>query len=854
MQRRLAWAGGLALGIGLLVLPAPPAAAVIERLLPLKDILAGCPFIFTVTVDALDPDKPAVVLVVEDHLKGKAPFAKLPVNLKGDSEAEKEKQTAQLLKRLAPKLPLIVFVIEREKRYQTLAYSNGTWFEMIGHKTDDGVRWGFTHVEPYLRRTFKGTTAELKQVIADTLAGKKEPPDVDKKEKPGLGPEVQAEEKQDKETRRQGDKETSDSPCLLISLSPCLLVSLSPCLLVSLSLLDPTFAVIPTVLVGGPLAFLAMLFPAVFGGLMLVLRRWTAALSVVSLNSTLFLLHDWLHGHIKDTWWGTPLALWLTMTLVTWAGALWAWWRHLRAVAARPADASIEAPPARRRTSVADRPSSWEAVALTVLSAVCLGLVGWCVLKGWSLTGPDWRPFLVLWVGVWASTLYTLGLRWAARDGAPGRGTLPNEGVMLLAMLFAATSLVAALPQEGGAAFQVADSPSQPGERAVKPKGVAWKFEAVDRGTIASSPLVVGDRVYVAGAHGSAFAVYGTVYCLDRTTGKAVWSFNDDENMKQVFSSPCLADGKLYIGEGFHQDRKCKLYCLKADSGIKLWEFQTESHTESSPCVVNGRVWFGAGDDGLYCLDAETGKPIWHFEGLHVDANPFVANGRVWCGSGVGDVFSETAIFCLDAYTGKELWRMPTELPAWGSPVVDGDHVFVGLGNGNLLESAAKPAGSLWCLDARTGRRLWTYDVPDGVLVRPVVDEQRVYFGSRDGHCYAVDRCDGRRLWQQDLGSPVVASPVLSGWPGDDGSRSLYAVGAEGRVSCLDPKSGRVLWKFDVAKQAQAGVQLFGSPAVVTTRVAEGYRRQVCVGAGLINSIGSRAAVVYCLEDVMEER
>src|SRR5205807_2793390 len=103
----------------------------------------------------------------------------------------------------------------------------------------------------------------------------------------------------------------------------------------------------------------------------------------------------------------------------------------------------------------------------------------------------------------------------------------------------------------------------------------------------------------------------------------------------------------------------CKLYCLDADTGAKVWDFQTASHTESSPCVAGGWVYFGAGDDGLYCLDAATGAKAWHLNaGLHVDANPVAAGGRVHCGSGVGDTYKETCVFCLDAATGKELWRV----------------------------------------------------------------------------------------------------------------------------------------------------------------------------------------------------
>ena len=79
------------------------------------------------------------------------------------------------------------------------------------------------------------------------------------------------------------------------------------------------------------------------------------------------------------------------------------------------------------------------------------------------------------------------------------------------------------------------------------------------------------------------------------------WAFNDDNShgMKPVFSTPCFADGRLYVGEGFHEHSACKLYCLSADKGDLLWEKKTAGHTESSPCAAEGRVFFGAGDDGL---------------------------------------------------------------------------------------------------------------------------------------------------------------------------------------------------------------------------------------------------------------
>src|SRR5207249_4939256 len=134
------------------------------------------------------------------------------------------------------------------------------------------------------------------------------------------------------------------------------------------------------------------------------------------------------------------------------------------------------------------------------------------------------------------------------------------------------------------------------------------------------------NRVYVTAAHSRAFGgPYGILYCLDATRAELVWKFDAGGKLKQGFSTPCVADGRVYFGEGWHQDEECKFFCVSADKGELIWEFTTTSHTESSPCVASGKVFFGAGDDGLYCLDAVTGKERWHYQKeLHIDANPIV--------------------------------------------------------------------------------------------------------------------------------------------------------------------------------------------------------------------------------------
>jgi eukaryotic-like serine/threonine-protein kinase len=374
---------------------------------------------------------------------------------------------------------------------------------------------------------------------------------------------------------------------------------------------------------------------------------------------------------------------------------------------------------------------------------------------------------------------------------------------------------------------------------------VMWTFEPVERGAIVSSPLVTEDRIFVGVIHDVGFSSVGAVYCLDRLTGKELWKFDDDGRMQHMFSSPCLADGRLYIGDGMHQNFECKLYCLQADSGKKLWDFQVGNHVESSPCVANGKVYFGAGDDGVYCLDAKTGKPCWHFrEPLHVDSSPVLVGNHLFAGSGLSRKCKTTEVFCLNASTGDPVWRNPTPWSAWGSPVVDGGHVLFGLGNGRMIEgpeSPEKPAGAVWCLQAHSGGMVWQTPLADAVLHRPVVNASRVYVGARNGICYGLDRHHGTVLWQANLGSPVIARPALQGG-------HLYVVASEGRIDRLHADTGTWEWTFDIAAHTKTRPRMWSSPRVIVDSTSQGEHHWIYVGTELSNGVRS-AAVLYALKD-----
>src|SRR5256885_10230863 len=87
--------------------------------------------------------------------------------------------------------------------------------------------------------------------------------------------------------------------------------------------------VIPSLGVLGPLALLAALFPAVFGGLTLWLRRWSGLFAAACSLSTWYFLHRWFGGRWPSGWSG-EVGLWTALGLIAPTRALAAARRYRR--------------------------------------------------------------------------------------------------------------------------------------------------------------------------------------------------------------------------------------------------------------------------------------------------------------------------------------------------------------------------------------------------------------------------------------------------------------------------------------------------------------------------------------------
>ena len=116
------------------------------------------------------------------------------------------------------------------------------------------------------------------------------------------------------------------------------------------------------------------------------------------------------------------------------------------------------------------------------------------------------------------------------------------------------------------------------------------KFDAED--WIVSSPETYGRYVFFGGRDRN-------LYDLDAKTEMRIWKFPTTD---EVFASPAAEDGVVYFGSN---DRN--LYAVEIQTGTEIWKFKTQSRVWSTPAIHGGVIYFGDADRNLYALLTQPG-------------------------------------------------------------------------------------------------------------------------------------------------------------------------------------------------------------------------------------------------------
>ncbi|WP_245860022.1 PKD domain-containing protein, partial [Methanosarcina spelaei] len=262
---------------------------------------------------------------------------------------------------------------------------------------------------------------------------------------------------------------------------------------------------------------------------------------------------------------------------------------------------------------------------------------------------------------------------------------------------------------------------------------VIWTFNnPTDLASCNGGPSIGDGKVFVSDWDG------GNYYCLDESNGALLWTFKVDGIYAQ--STPAYKDGKVYLSCWTSTNA---VYCVDAETGELVWK---NDGFENGPCgsvtVTEDGLYvtvfsFGS-SDGIYKLDLTDGHVLWGRSDVSPsDSTPTVVDGKVYLSTGTAG-YSELKTYCLDASDGHSLWETNASenIGDWAcsSAVADGK-VFTGGAASGLFTGSS----TLYAFDAETGAQVWSYE---GCGCSPAVADGMV-FSIGSGKVYAFKESQG---------------------------------------------------------------------------------------------------------------
>ena len=260
-------------------------------------------------------------------------------------------------------------------------------------------------------------------------------------------------------------------------------------------------------------------------------------------------------------------------------------------------------------------------------------------------------------------------------------------------------------------------------------------------------------------------------------------------------TTPVVVDGRIFVTSPWS-----KVYAFDAKSGKRLWKYDPQVPGEYAVklcCgIVNrgvgywhGKVIWGTLDGRLVAVDAATGQKDWEVQATDpakwqsITGAPRIADGRIFVGEAGSEFEQRGYMAAYSADTGERLWRW------W---VVPGDP-SKGFEQPELAMAAKTWGADFWKQGG--GGTPW-----DGITYDPVTDY--VYIGTGNG----AD-------WPSEVRSP-------------GGGDNLFTAS----IVALDAKTGKYVWHYQETPSESFD---FDSTAQITTAdlVINGEKKHVVMHA-----------------------
>lgn len=276
------------------------------------------------------------------------------------------------------------------------------------------------------------------------------------------------------------------------------------------------------------------------------------------------------------------------------------------------------------------------------------------------------------------------------------------------------------------------------------------------------TPVIEDGRVYVT------FGSYGTA-CLDTRSGDVLWTRRDLPalHFRGPASSPILFGNLLLM----HFDDYDLQYVVALDktTGKTVWkkdreiDYRTDNgdlkKAYGTPVVidVDGRKQFiSQAAKATIAYDPQTGDELWrvHYEGHSTAPRPIFGHGLVFLLAG-----SEKRFFAVrpdgrgDVTASHVAWEVNKGMPRHPTPLLIGDSIY-------LIDDS----GVLTCLEATTGKVVFTARIGGDFWSSPLYAEGRIYLMGNKGKTTVIAPEKALRvLATNELDGTFRASPAVTG-------------------------------------------------------------------------------------------
>jgi outer membrane protein assembly factor BamB len=376
-----------------------------------------------------------------------------------------------------------------------------------------------------------------------------------------------------------------------------------------------------------------------------------------------------------------------------------------------------------------------------------------------------------------------------------------------------------------------------------------------------STPIVVGNRLYLQNPSGRGAQTQERVMALDADTGKLIWEYKFNAFQSDVpphrigWASPAAdpETGNIYALSGVAQvialNRDGKLLWNRS-FGEEFAAFTTQGGRTMSPLVDGDLVivsspvsnWGSAAMRAhrFIALDKRTGDVVYvanpgqrPYDTAY--AAPLIAtiNGFRLLIAGLGD----GGIHAIKPQTGERAWSFVAAKRAINTGVaVVGNDVFVSHGDENI---EGNELGLVAALDgSQTGdikTTKWAHRGLEFGYSSPVTDGTRLYQIDNGSTLVALDIATGKELWSQPLGILQKAPPVLA-----DGK--IYVGTDGGSFFIVRPRAdrGEILSKVDMPNSVLSCCGSEGTPEQILAGAAVSRGRIYFVSSDAVYAIGSR--------------